>query len=764
MNRVGVACAKRAKKEEVLELIGFAKVMELFDFKLRRKFLSDIFFLLLLVLVTVVVTSIYVSSERTFYWWDYAGYNTATVNTANLFRDFPVQAWREVIASLSKEKNLLITLPLVPFILLFGESRMSYILSISLIYVLPFRLLLGAISAQLIPVDPRRVFWSTVLLSLLIPMSWIPTLRGYLDTGGCVFVALAIWVYLHDVKLKYWWKMPLIGFLLAAAILLRRHFAYSAIAFLGAATLQVFIEFIVLIYRRDTALPSPKNQDTAVPFPYVDGAENQNTAVPFPYRGLFESGVKLGLIAATSLSILMLVAGDFTRSALTVNYRNLYAAWSLPVNDILTRYASFYGLGTWLLVVIGFSAGIFTRMLVPRAAVFVCLFGVLSLVEWLLMLRYGYLHYTIHVTPIALLGLSAFFWTTWLTLRGKVRYLMLGAAGLYLVVNAAVGLIPVKVDLSRLFVANFGPLVRSDYAEVIKLVEFLRKLAPNEEPIYIVGASNSFNANLLRQANRKVNPPEDWWKLNTIGRPQIDSRDSYPLPELLQAQYAAVATPFQQVLPTDEQVLRSHEQDVVKVVYDAFTQNWEISRDFQLLPPQFNLENDVTVSVYQRVRPTSIPTAVRTLERMQREIVDRPGTQLDWISLQQSVYTSANYSVSLKSDNLYKIVTHPIKKSNKLATSFLYLGSLSDKVQVTGKLNLPNKQCPGVALRLTLWDKQGKLIDSAEITDGGKSAIDLNLSVGGKNPIYLLLEILGSDKQDLTNQCQLEINNLAVSR
>lgn len=726
--------------------------MGLFDFvsfKWPRKFLIDGFFLFLLVIVTVAVTSIYVSSEHTFYWWDYAGYNTATVNTANLFRDSPDKAWRGVIESLSKEKNLLISLPLVPFILLFGESRLSYILSVSLIYVLPFRLLLGAISAQLIPVYPRRVFWSTVLLSLLIPMSWIPTLRGYLDTGGCVFVALAIWVYLQDVKLKSWWKIPLIGFLLAAAILLRRHFAYSAIAFFGAATLQAFIEFIILIYRRKSALSSPKDKDVVV---------------QFPYRCLFESGVKLGLIAATSLTILMLVAGDFTRSALTVDYRNLYVAWSLPVSDILTRYAGFYGLGTWLLVLIGFSAGILTRMLVPAAAIFVSLFGVLSLIEWLLVLRYGYLHYTIHLTPIALLGLSTFFWTTWLTLKGKVRYLMLGAAGLYLIVNAAVGLIPLKIDLPRLFVGNFPPLVRSDYDEVVKLVEFLRKLAPNEEPIYIAGASNNFNANILRQANRKLNPPEGWWKLNTIGRPQIDSRDTYPLPELLQSQYAVVAVPFQQVLSTDEQVLRSHEQDVVKVVYDAFTQNWEIARDFQLLPEQFNLENGVTVSVYRRMRPTDTATAVRTLEAMQRQIVDRPGTQLDWISLHQSIYTSANYSVSKKSDNLYNIVTHPINNSKKLDTSFLYLGSISDKVKVTGKLNLPNQLCPGVALRLTLWDKQGKLVDSAEMAYSQKSAIGLNLLVEGKNPTYLLLEVLSNSKQDLTNQCQLEINNLAVSR
>ncbi len=849
-------------------------------FKWSRKSLADGFFLLLLVGVTVVVTSIYVSREYTFYWWDYAGYNNATVELVNSFRESPDQALRAVIESLAKEKNLLISVPLVPFLLVFGDSRLSYILSVSLIYVLPFRLLLGAISAKLIPFDSRLVFWSTVAISLLIPMSWIPTLRGYLDTGGCVFLALAILVYLHDVKLKYWWQILLIGGSLAMAILFRRHFAYSAIAFLGAAILQVFIEFIILLKSRrdtalpspqsrrdtalpspqsgrdtalpspqsrrdtalpspksgrdtalpspksrrdtalpspksgrdtalpspksrrdtalpspqsgrdtalpspqsgrdtalpspksgrdtalpspksgrDTALPSPKEKDTALPFP-----KEKDTALPFPYQYLFKSGVKLGLIAATIFVILILVAGDFTRSALTVDYRNLYVAWSLPVNDIITRYASFYGLGTWLLVMIGFSAGILTRILVPTTAIFVSLFGILSLIEWLLVLRYGYLHYTIHITPIALLGLSAFFWTTWLTFQGKVRYLMLGVAGLYLTVNAVLGLIPLKFDFSRLFVASFGPLVRSDYGEVVKLVEFLRKIAPNQEPIYIAGASNSFNANILKQANRKLNPPEGWWKLNTLGRPLIDSRDTYPLPELLMSRYVVVATPFQQVLLSDEQVLRPGEQDVVKVVYDAFTQNWEISRDFELLPEQFQLENGVLVRVYRRMHPSAIATAIKTLHAMQQQIGEKPGTQLDWISLNQSVYTSPNYSVTKEPHNLYHIVTHPNINSQKIDTSFLYLGSLSTKNTILGKLNLPNKQCQGVSLRLTLWNNQGKLINSSETVYNSTALPKLNLLIEGKNPNYLLLEVFSTNKQDLTNQCQLEINNLAIS-
>jgi hypothetical protein len=121
--------------------------------------------------------------------------------------------------------------------------------------------------------------------------------------------------------------------------------------------------------------------------------------------------------------------------------------------------------------------------------------------------------------------------------------------------------------------------------------------------------------------------------------------------------------------------------------------NWEISRDFQLLPEQFQLENGVTVRVYRRMRPSAIATAIKTLDAMQKQIAEKPGTQLDWISLNQSVYTSPNYSVSKASNHLYNIVTHPIKNTKQIDTSFLYLGSLSEQVKITGNLNLPNKQC-----------------------------------------------------------------------
>src|SRR2546423_9484364 len=103
--------------------------------------------------------------------------------------------------------------------------------------------MLAAIAVKLIPFRPRAVFWSTVALTLLTPMAWEPTLRGYRDTGAAFLILLAVWIYLYNARLDRWWQIPLIGFLLVAAMLFRRHFAYAATAFVGAMMLHALTRF-----------------------------------------------------------------------------------------------------------------------------------------------------------------------------------------------------------------------------------------------------------------------------------------------------------------------------------------------------------------------------------------------------------------------------------------------------------------------------------------------------------------------------------------
>jgi hypothetical protein len=239
---------------------------------------------------------------------------------------------------------------------------------------------------------------------------------------------------------------------------------------------------------------------------------------------------------------------------------------------------------------------------------------------------------------------------------------MLGVIAGYLVLNFMVGLAPIGT-MSRvfhpLFALNMPPLVRTDYDEVVGLVKYLRQLTPEGEPILVVGFQRlQLTSSMVRSAEYLLYPDDDR-VLNTLPTPEVDSRDSYPLEEMLEAQYVVVPSrlPAYSSNPTQNPAvgewLPNQENDVVNVVFDAFTQNWEFAQDFQRLPTEFQFENGVVVSIYQRLRPTSLATTVRTLHAMQQKIGERPGSQGNWIILSQWLN---NTTVRQNSGNRYKVV------------------------------------------------------------------------------------------------------------
>lgn len=175
----------------------------------------------LLVAIATTITTIYISHERNFHWW--IDWYYKTIDVADAFRKSPSEGIDNVVQSLGDERNKIYTLPLVPFILIFGESRLVYQISLALVYLLPFSLGMGAVATGLIRANPQTVFWSTALISLSIPVTWIPTFLGVPDTGGAALIGWAAFFYLKDIKLGRWWQIPIIGFCLGLAILLRRH-------------------------------------------------------------------------------------------------------------------------------------------------------------------------------------------------------------------------------------------------------------------------------------------------------------------------------------------------------------------------------------------------------------------------------------------------------------------------------------------------------------------------------------------------------------
>jgi hypothetical protein len=319
-----------------------------------------------------------------------------------------------------------------------------------------------------------------------------------------------------------------------------------------------------------------------------------------------------------------------------------------------------------------------------------------------------------------------------------------------------------------LFAINIPPLVRTDYDQVVRLVEYLRKLTPNKEPIYIVGFQRlQLNGSMVRAAERIIYKEKDDSNLLLLLKaPQVDSQDFYPVEKLLQAQYVVIPNPLPDFrgdftkVPGVGEWLPLKELDVVKVVFDAFTQNWKIAQDFKRLPVKFTLADGAIVNIYQRIRPTSLVTAVQTLATMQQQIGERPGGQLDWMSLSQ---TWKNYMLMKNADNTYKLFTYPVKPTKRLPVSFLYLGTVPEHAEITGTVNFFGSTCVGASLNLSTSDRVGQTISTTGNRYFTHSFSKFRLSITGQNPAYLLLNVLGYNKNDLINECTVEINSLAVS-
>jgi hypothetical protein len=543
------------------------------------------------------------------------------------------------------------------------------------------------------------------------------------------------------MRIKCWWRVLVIGILLGLSILLRRHFVYGAIAFLVAMSLQALIFFLT------TKRIKPQ----------------------LAWQNLRRLAVKISLITIICFVTIAAIAWQFTYNAIATDYRGLYASWSYPVDTIVWLYAAYFGWVTLLLAASGFLAGILTRTLSLPAFSFIWLFGVVSAVEWLVILRYANVFYCLHLTPVVVTGLASGVWTAYLRFKAKFRHLALGIVVCYLISNLAIALTPIdnfQHPLRFLWTLNMPALVRSDYDEVIRLVTYLRQITANKKTIYIVGFQRlQLNSGMVRAVERTVYKQKDRDNLLLLGAPQVDSQDFYPLERLLQAEYVVIPHPlpdfdsdFTQV-PAVGEWLPLKEHDVVTVVSDAFRQNWQIARDFQLLPVQFRLADGVIANIYQRLRPTSVQTAIQTLATMQQKIGKRPGGQLDWMSLS---HLWQDNKIVKNITRTYRLIAYSVPGVENQSVSFLYLGVLSS-ARITGKISLFGKTCTGATLNLEMRDRQGQIVSAIAPISFRQKSQQFQVSLFAENPAYLLLNAQTSDKNDLIKSCIVDINSLNVS-
>jgi hypothetical protein len=467
------------------------------------------------------------------------------------------------------------------------------------------------------------------------------------------------------------------------------------------------------------------------------------------WRELTLSVLRVGLAMAVTMIALLAFGKPYLQRALTIDYGALNLSYTASPITILFAYIFYYGWIAWLLACAGYTWGMISQALRYTVALFLILFGIVSFTLWVFVLRMAITHYTLHITFVLILGISALFFAAGSVLKGRVRSLVLVVAASYFVINMMIGLTSIGLDdhISPLFSKAYPPLKRTDYEEIVHLVSYLRGIASPGDPIYVVDSSFLMNEDILRSAEKTLYEDP---KLTVLYSPQLDSRDFYPLELLLKAKYVVVTSPFQYVVTDPEK------QKVVKVMFEAFTENWEIAQDFVRLPVQFNLADGAVLSIYQRVRPTTAEAAVRAFNVMKAYIGVRPGQQPDWIvlskpdifSLKQLEANSYHSEFSLANQD----ITLPV-------VTLLYADHPPRSFTITGNWSFQTKKCPGFLLTYAVTDANGLVIQEQEqqLVAPPKET-SFSFSFNAPEGTNLLVNINATSRVDVNDGCSVTVD------
>lgn len=679
--------------------------------------------------IAIGIATCFVLSERTIYISDLAHYQRMAIELVLAFKQSPLEAITMVSRSLSREYNQVYALPLLPFFLLGGESRLTYVLGLTLVYLVPLSLVLGAIATYLIQAPARLVFWSTALITLLIPTLWITLLRGYPDVGGALLIALAALLYLQDLDLKRVKQAVQVGLLLALAIIFRRHFAYDVLAFLQAA-LGLGVMTVAGLWRYD------RPRAGAYLFRYLRG---------------------LGIVTALVPLTLVVVSWKWVYTTLTTDYKTLYAGYATTTSEVAWSYLHNYGWILSLLVLVGYTAGLARPLGNRRAIGFFALWSIFWLGQWCFSVRYLGPHYTLGFTPKAILGLSLAVWFIGLAWPLALRLISLTGFCLFLGLNAGICLSTAGLSLTwqPWFSGNQPPIIRSDYPEMVRLMAYLRQIATPAEPILILsGAHWTLSTDFIFRAETQLYGHSDR-KLQDVPVPTVDSSGWYPLQELLRAKYVLLPIPYTQDLPAGE-------QDILQIPHTVFTQNQEFAQDFKLLPEQFAIGHSGSqVRIYQRQRPTSSATAIRLLHQMQLGVGDRPGNQQDWMLLERS---TEGIGLVGSEQNAFQFKLLASQPAPVAKTAFLYLGKLTTHDRLTGELVAQPEDCAAVSLRTSLVNQQGEILQTRDTNYSAPRPTNLTIPLrSAQAPTYLLVEAVSSvQPTPAVPTCQLRLNRVRV--
>jgi hypothetical protein len=515
----------------------------------------------------------FVSREQYIYYWDFAEYWHDTALMVYMLRRAPLGAASKLLYSIRHDDyNYLPAFPLALPMLIFGRTRLVYILSLVNVYALPAAFVTTAATRAIARgagvVQAESLCFVVPAVILTLPAFWVPTLRGYPDVGGLIFVSSILFFYFHQrPQTLETGKLIVCGVLLAFLLLFRRWYGFWVLSFILLLPLDAAFE-----------LWSQRRFD----FEACWKAYRPAILIVLSF-GIFLTGIAWPLIVRM----------------IATPYRDIYSAYRGNAGLLeASRDAGRFYLGTFICSAFAIAVIVLASSRnLRRICLF--LFGQLILIAVLFerVQAFGWQHlYLVIPAIVILLSLALVMiakMTMWLIVP---MYSFVSIMAFLLVFSAYRG----PLSHFSQAIASTGrcyPLIRHDLPEIRRLLAVLQDYdSRTGGSVYVLASSPVINSSLLWDANQSLGT-----NYEVTGRivrsAEIDKRDGFPM-RLLEAEYVLVAVPIQYHL-------RPEDQRVIGIPAQALLMRINIGNAFDRLPESFTLGDRVKVYIFRKTRPIS---------------------------------------------------------------------------------------------------------------------------------------------------------------
>ena len=495
----------------------------------------------------------YARGSATIYSWDAAIYWRSTYRLSETVRDQGLMAaLAQVYESIfTTDYNDTIGLLCVPLALAFGPSRLVYLMSIGNFCLFPLLLLIWGYARSLRP----GAVWLPLAGMLALPSLFYTSVTGYVDIAGAAVLMAALLLHLKEPGRGRFSRYLLIGALAALAVVMRRWYAFGALAFLLALAVDAGV------FRRS---PAPV----------------------------------LGYLCGFGFPLLFCLQ-TFVSQRLLANYAQMYAAYDLGLGVDLRMLFRYYGV-VFLLLVLALGLWLCRSRRDRPAAVFLLLemaacFGVFVSIQ-----SHGQQHLLLYAPALACLvtlGLHR------LAYGGRLGALL--AAVLVLPTCLSPALPRVQSGVIQdypLFIPypnfSYAPPRRADAAEIVDLVRRLDEFGAAGKKVGVLSSSFTLNQSVLENAEDSLNLP----RVSDVDRESylvnlaaVDQRDGF-WDSIYTCDILAVADPIQLHLGEEN-------QQVVWAPAHSLLTGENIAGAYRRLEEPFRLESDgITVWFFEKVR------------------------------------------------------------------------------------------------------------------------------------------------------------------